>query len=232
MRVRIAPTPLNYLNILDKFNRMRKIGLLILVSVIVMTLSITVVSAKLGMIRQTERDMFKNMVKNYLSPAINGWGIGLNTASDTYSAVKFHVVSVKILPRVDIADILKQAKSENVSDWSVVKDRLNAALNANGTVMSKGRIQVNKEKYILTNIVKTETTVSADIRNMPNYETCKTQNVSAENCETNSTKVGDFSLARKTAEFEQGKDRVWAGTLNFNSTAYTFVALVNPRSTS
>jgi hypothetical protein len=44
-----------------------------------------------------------------------------------------------------------------------------------------------------------------------------------------STKVGDLSLTKKTAEFEAGKQKVWAGTMNFKEAAYTFVALVNPR---
>lgn len=209
---------------------MKKLGILVLVTVVVIALSVTVAYGKLPTLRQLDKDMFKNMIKNYLSPSINGWGIGLNTNSDSYLVAKFHAVSVKILPRVDIANVLKQAKAENVTDWSVVRDRLKATLDANGTTITKGRIQINREKYILTGIVKTDNTFSADIRNTPNYETCKVQNISAEDCETNSTKVGDVSVTRKTAEFEPGKDRVWAGTLNFNSTAYTFVALVNPRS--
>jgi len=176
----------------------------------------------------THKDMFKRMVKNFFSPEINGWGIGLNTATDTYLVAKFHGVSVKTLPRSVVNDIIRQAKAENITDWDTVRDRIQAALQANGTVKSKGRIKINKINYILTGISKSESTFSADIKNLPDFDSCKDQNVSAEDCENQAAKVGDLSLARKTAEFEE-KARVWAGTMNFNSSAYTFVALVNPR---
>jgi hypothetical protein len=198
---------------------------------IFLALTVTLVTARgLPRIIEREKEMFKTMVKSYFSPLINGWGIGLNTSSDSYVVVKFHIVSVKILPRIEIANIIRQAKSENVSEWSIVRDRLKLALDANGTTINKGRIQINKEKYVLTNITVTDTNLEAIIRAMPDFGSCKMQNISAEECEVNSTKVGDLSLTKKNVEFEKGKERVWAGSLNFNETAYTFVALILPRS--
>ncbi|MEM7825227.1 MAG: hypothetical protein QXO27_04615 [Candidatus Aenigmatarchaeota archaeon] len=208
---------------------MKKILLLSIIAVTLILSASTVTARQLPTIGIAERTMFKNMVQSYLHPEITGWGIGLNTEEDSYLVAKFHAVTVKTLPRTQILQIIKDAKAGNVTDWSEVRDRIKAAIDANGTTLVKGRIQINKEVYILTGIVKTETTFSGIIRIKPNYTACVTANISTEDCENQSAQIGDLSLTRKTAEFEVGKDRVWAGTMNFNNTAYTFVALVNPR---
>ena len=204
----------------------------VLISIIAITviLSATVVLAReLPTIGNTEKNMFKNMVQAYFHPSISGWGIGLNTEQDTYLVARFHAVTVKTLSRNQIWQILVDAKGGNVTDWSEVRDRIRIALDANGTTISKGMIQINKENYILTDIVKTETTFNCTIKTKPDYSACVSANISTEDCESQSTNIGDLSLTRKSAELEQSKDRVWAGTMNFNTTEYTFVALVNPR---
>lgn len=175
-----------------------------------------------------EKSMFKDLAKQSISPTITGWGLGLNTAGDSYLVAKFHLVSQKILPRQEILQILKDAKASNSTvTWAEVRDRVKAAIDANSTVVLKGRIQVNKGIYILTGITRTNTTFTADIRAKSDYTACAASNVSAEDCESNSTKIGDISLTKKTSEINPERHRVWAGTLDFNSTAYTFVALVN-----
>lgn len=208
---------------------MKKVVLLSLVTVAIL-FSATLASAKIsGTLGEAEKGMFKDLVKQNINPAVTGWGIGLNTASDSYLVAKFHAVSLKSLPRKEILQILKDARaSSNTVTWAEVRDRIKAAIDANATAVVKGRMQINKEQYVLTGIVKSETAFTGDIRTMPNYTTCNAANVSAEDCESQSTKIGDLSLTRKTAELNAEKHRVWAGTMNFNNTAYTFVALVNP----
>jgi len=204
----------------------------VLLGIILMTAilsSSAVLARQLPTIGNVEKTTFKNLVQSYFHPSITGWGIGLNTANDNYLVAKFHAVSVKTISRSDVLQIIKEAKSGNATSWLEVRDRIKTVIDNNGTTLVKGRIQINKEQYILTGIVKTETTFTGDIRITPNYSTCVATNVSAENCELQSTKVGYLSITKKSAELEQGKDRVWAGIMNFNNTAYTFVALVNPR---
>lgn len=208
---------------------MKKTVLLIMIAITVI-LSATVVLAKqLPSITNVDKSMFKNLVQVYFHPSITGWGIGLNTQQDSYLVAKFHAVTVTTLSRNQVLQILKDAKAGNATNWSDIRDRLKDALDANGTTIVKGMIQINKETYILTGMVKTETTFNGTIRAKPDYSACVSANISTEDCENQSTKIGDLSLTRKTAELDQSKDRVWAGTMNFNSTAYTFVALVNPR---
>ena len=218
-----------FLKQIKSSDNMKKTTFLGIIAVSIILSAVIVAARQLPAVAITEKTMFKNLVKTYLHPSITGWGIGLNTQQDSYLVSKFHAVSVKILPRDQIIKILKDAKESNTTSWAEVRDQIKAALDANSTTMIKGRIQINKDHYILTCIVKTDTNFTGDIRTIPNYSTCSAGNISAEDCELQSTKVGDLSLTRKSAEFEAGKDRVWAGTMNFNNTAYTFVALVNPR---
>lgn len=204
----------------------------VLLSIIALTviISVSIVAARqLPAIGNVEKTMFKNLVRGYLHPAITGWGIGLNTEEDSYLIAKFHAVTVKVLPRSRITQIIREAKQGNATTWTEVRNRLRNALDDEGTTLVKGRIHINKEHYILTGIVRTNTTFSGDIRTIPNYSECVAANISAEDCEIQSTKVGELSLTRKDAEFEPSKDRVWAGTMELNETTYTFVALVNPR---
>jgi hypothetical protein len=83
----------------------------------------------------------------------------------------------------------------------------------------------------MTNIQVSNQTLTADINQMPVYSTCAQQNISAEDCENSAQKIGDISIAKKTEAIESnnGDPRVWAGTLDFNSVAYTFVSFAYPR---
>ncbi len=183
----------------------------------------------LPVMKEVEKNMFKDLAKQNINPAITGWGLGLNTASDSYLVAKFHAVSEKTLPRKEILRILKDAKAGNGNaTWSEIKDSVKAAIAANSTTVSKGRVQINRETFILSGISRTNTTFTADIRSKPDYTACSASNVSSEDCESNSTKAGDLSLTKKMSEINPERHKLWAGTLNFNGTAYTFVALVNP----
>lgn len=206
---------------------MKKTILLVLAT---MLFSATIVSAMhLPSIGNTEKNMFKNLVQGYIHPYASAWGIALNTEKDSYLVAKIYAATVRTLPRNQIQQIIKDAREGNETSWSGVIDKIKAAINANSTNVTKGRIQINNGTYILTNVSKTETTFTADIRMKPNYSACASTNVSAEDCENNSTKLGDMSLTRKNAESTPEKHRVWAGTMDFQDVAYTFVALVNPR---
>jgi hypothetical protein len=208
---------------------MKKIEILGIIAILAI-LSVSIVAArKLPTIGNTEKGMFKNLVQGYFHPEINGWGIGLNTEKDSYLIAKFHAVSTKTLPNSRVAEIIKEAREGNSTSWSDVRDKIKAALDTEGTTKTKGRMQINKETYVLTGIVRTNTTFTTDIRTKPDYSACVKQNITAEDCETQSTKVGDLSLTQKTAEFETNKQRVWAGTMDFNDTSYTLVAIINPR---
>jgi hypothetical protein len=199
---------------------------LILVAVFLICISTIVVAKRLPTIATNQRTEFKTMLKNYFHPVLHGYGIGFT--SDTYITAKWHIVNVKILARNRIREIIS---GTNTSEWSQVRDEIQNALQNEGTEIKKGRIRIGNTTYLLTNIQVSDETASADIREMPDYEDCKQQNISAEECETNAEKVGDMSLTKKTKAFEeiQGDPRVWAGTLNFKEVEYTFVTFAYPR---
>jgi len=199
---------------------------LILVAVFLICISTIVVAKRLPTIATNQRTEFKTMLKNYFHPVLHGYGIGFT--SDTYITAKWHIVNVKILARNRIREIIS---GTNTSEWSQVRDEIQNALQNEGTEIKKGRIRIGNTTYLLTDIQVSDETASADIREMPDYEDCKQQNISAEDCETNAEKVGDLSLTKKTKAFEeiQGDPRVWAGTLNFKEVEYTFVTFAYPR---
>ena len=191
--------------------------------------SVSVLAANnLPAIQTTQRNMFKSMLKNYFHPAMTGWGIGINQEQDTYLAARFHAVSIKTLSRVRIREITQEVRNEENPTWSMLRDRLNQALQDEGETHIKARIKINGVNYILTGVVKDETTFSGVIRTLPDYDACAAAGTSTEDCELESEQVGELSLTKKEAEFERGRDRVWAGTLTFEDTEYVFVALVNP----
>ncbi|MEM5834477.1 MAG: hypothetical protein QXQ69_01350 [Candidatus Aenigmatarchaeota archaeon] len=186
--------------------------------------------ARLGPIGETERLAFANMIRNYLSPVIHGWGIGFDCERDSYITAKFHVLSVKILPFDQVASIIREEKNKaQVVDWSAVRERVRAAIDANGTIISKGRISINGTNYVLTNIVKTDTSFSADIRELPDYSKCRQQNISAEECELQSTKVGSISLAKGEPTGLPSAPYLWKGSLEFKGITYKFGAFAYPR---
>jgi hypothetical protein len=210
--------------------------LLGIMALIVLTavFSMTVIAARttarnLRAVQATDKVMFKTMVKRYFHPVVTGWGIGLNTEEDSYLAARFHAVSVKTLSRARVRQIIAEVKESGDVTWEEVRDRVNAALEEEDATRIVARIKINKVNYILTGAVKDETTFSGTIREKPDYDACAATNTSSEDCELAATVVGEMHLTRKEAEFEEGKDRVWAGTMEFEGSDYTFVALVNPR---
>lgn len=202
--------------------------------IVILTVSMTTIvlarnnsERNLPEIRETERNAFKTMLKTYFRPNIHGYGIGFS--DDKYVIAKWNIVSVKILPKNIIKEVLSNT---NATDWSEIKDEIEDAIKTNGTILEKGRIRIGKTDYTLTNITISNSTAYADIRLMPDYNECKQSNTTAEDCENNSTKIGYLSLTKKTNVIEDVEEntRVWTGTLNFNSTNYTFVTFAYPRS--
>jgi hypothetical protein len=202
---------------------MKKIlGLLIVVLVVSMT---TAVYAKRMMPSMTDdnRVAYKNMLKNYLHPVMSGYGIGL--LGDNYLTAKWSVVEVRTLSTSQIKDIVNRS---NATSWSELKDEVQNALR-NASTVKKARIEIGSTNYVLTNIQVSNTTLSAEIRSLPNYEACKSQNITDTDCENNAQLMGSLSVAKKNAVLDSKTNtKVWAGTLNFNSTAYTFVSFANP----
>lgn len=201
-----------------------------LLSLVVLTTIFSVALARLGPIGETERLAFTNMVRNYLSPVIHGFGIGFDCTRDSYITAKFHVLNVRVLPFDQVLSIIREERNKSqVVDWSAVRERIRAAIDANGTIISKGRISINGTMYVLTNIVKTDTSFSAEIREVPNYTTCKQQNISAEQCELRSEKVGSISLTKGEATGLPSAPYIWKGTLEFKGATYKFGAFAYPR---
>jgi hypothetical protein len=170
---------------------------------------------------------YKNMLKNYMSPINEGYGIGYTDS--TYVTAKWHITSVRDLNMSEIKEIIKNS---NATEWSQLRNQVKEALNSHGTTVTKGRIGIGKNTYILTEINVTNTTATANIREMPVYSSCKDQNMTVEKCESTATLVGSLSLTKKTSAIDApgNEPKVWGGALNFNSTAYTFVTFVYPRS--
>jgi len=169
---------------------------------------------------------YKNMIRNYLSPVNHGYGIGFN--NDNYVTAKWYITNVRTLNMSEIKEIVKNS---NATDWSQLRSQIQSVLQAQGIEVIKGRISIGKIIYILTDINVTNSTVAANIREMPIYSNCKDQNITAEQCENMTTQVGSLLLTKKTSaiETEANEPKVWAGTLNFNSTTYTFVTFTYPR---
>jgi hypothetical protein len=186
-----------------------------------------VAASRLKAIGEVEKAMFSNMVKNYLHPTLDAWGVALNTNQDSYLLSKIHVTRVQNLPKGQIVKILRDSKENaNTTTWAQVRDDVKAAIDSNSTTETRGRISINRDTYVLTGIDATNATFSADIRSVPDFNACAKANLTAVECELASTKVGSLSLTRKTSEVNSERQRVWAGTMDFNSTGYTFVAVV------
>jgi hypothetical protein len=201
---------------------------LVVIALVAMVLTATM-SFALPKPLQNNKDAFKTMLKDYLSPVLHGYGIGFT--QDNYITAKWYITNIKILNKTEIKDVIQKAKSENVADWNTLLVRVKADLDTNGMIAKKGRIRMEGKDYLLTKIQVSDTNATAEIREMPDWNACKQQNVSAEDCEENATNIGNISFTKKTRANQEisGEPRVWAGTLNFNSTAYTFVTLVYPR---
>jgi len=201
---------------------------MIIVAIVAIVLT-TAVAFALPKPLQNNKDAFKTMLKDYLNPVLHGYGIGFN--QDNYITAKWYITNIRVLNKTEIKNVMQKAKSENVTDWNTMLVRIKSDLDANGVIARKGRIRIDGKDYLLTKIQVSDTNATAEIREIPDWNACKQQNVSAEDCEIESTEVGDLSLAKRTKPNQEisGEPRVWAGTLNFNNTTYTFVTLVYPR---
>ncbi|MFH1473556.1 MAG: hypothetical protein ABIE55_01545 [Candidatus Aenigmatarchaeota archaeon] len=176
-----------------------------------------------------QKNQFKQTLRNYFKPVNHGYGIGFT--EETYITAKWHITNVKILPRVNVNTMIREVKQGNNTDWDALRTRIREALNAGTTTVKKGRIRIEGRDYALTNIVVSSESITADINQVPNYSACKNDDLSAEDCETSSEKVGDISMTKKTKASQEvaGREKVWAGTLTLNGIGYTFVTFVYPK---
>lgn len=203
---------------------MNKIVLFAILSII---LTSTIVFAiRLPAITAANKFSYKSMLQNYFHNVNYGYGIGLN--NDNYLIARWQIVNARTL---NVSEIKNIVSSSNATDWPQLRQEIQNALQTEANVVKKGRIRIGNTTYVMTNVQVNNQTLIADINEMPAYSTCAQQNISAEDCENNVQKIGDISIARKTEAIQSnGADpRVWAGTLDFNNVAYTFVSFVYPR---
>jgi hypothetical protein len=187
----------------------------------------TPVAAQISNVQKTA---LKATLRNYFSTVIHGYGIGFT--EENYIIAKWYVTNVRTLNRANINAIIRQAKQGNETDWDAVRERVREALVSVYTTIKKGRISIEGGNYILTSIFVTNESMTADIREIPDYESCQELvEFDAEMCEENSDKVGEIAISKRTKPQQEiaGEPRVWAGTLTFNDVRYTFVTFAYPR---
>jgi hypothetical protein len=184
-------------------------------------------AASPGRITAAQKNQFKQTLRNHFTSVRHGYGIGFT--DDTYVTAKWHISNVRIVPKVNVNQMIREAKQGNATDWEAVRQRVREALEAGATTVKKGRIRISGRNYALTNIVISDNAATADINELPNYAACKEDELSAEDCETNANKVGELSLTKKTSTSDANEPNVWAGTLTLNDIVYTFVTFAYPR---
>ncbi|MFH0928891.1 MAG: hypothetical protein V1818_00880 [Candidatus Aenigmatarchaeota archaeon] len=191
------------------------------------TATATKVAASPGRITAVQKNQFKETLRNYFSTVLHGYGIGFT--EENYVTAKWHISNVKIVPKVNVNQMIREAKQGEDTDWDAVRERVREALSTGATTVKKGRIRIAGTDYALTNIVVSDGSATADINQLPDYVACKEAELSAEECETNAAKVGEFSLTRKTSTSDAKEPNVWAGTLTLSDIVYTFVTFSYPR---
>ena len=198
---------------------------LLLVVLVISFTAYTAFARNLPKVTAANINDYKTMLQGYFHPSMNGYGIGFN--NDKYIVAKWHITNVRILPFSDIKSLISNSNS---TSWSELKDEIQKAIQTEGKIIQEGRMMIGNITYILTNIKTSNTTSSADIRRMPDYTVCKQQNISSEDCENNTEKVGSISVTKKTNAIEDAKDnnKIWAGILSFMNVDYTFVAFAYP----
>jgi hypothetical protein len=189
----------------------------------------TAAVATAARISNAEKTELKTTLRNYFSTVIHGYGIGFT--DENYIIAKWHVTNVRTLNRASINAIVRQAKSGNETDWEVLRERVRLALDSAYTTVRKGRIRIEGRSYVLTNIFVSNESMTADIREIPDYEACKELETNAEVCEESSDKVGEITITKRTKPQQEipGEPKVWAGILSFNDVRYTFVTFAYPR---
>ena len=178
-------------------------------------------------ITAVQKNQYKETLRNYFTPVIHGLGIGFT--DENYVTARWNIIGVRLLSQERIRTLIQESKQGNETDLDALRERIRNSLASSTQTVRKGRIRISGEDYALVNIVVSDGSATADIVDVPDYSACKAANTSAEDCETNSSKVGDLSLTKKTSVEASGEPNVWAGALNLDGTAYTFVTFVYPR---
>ncbi|MBN2203166.1 MAG: hypothetical protein JW700_03200 [Candidatus Aenigmarchaeota archaeon] len=185
------------------------------------------ISASPGRITAAQKNQFKQTLRNYFSTANHGYGIGFT--EDNYITAKWYISNVKIIDRAQVNQMVMEAKHNDETDWDAVRERVREALGSETATVKKGRIRISKTDYALTSIIVSESAVTADISELPDYVACDEAELSAEECETNAEKVGELSITRKASTSDANEPNVWAGTLTLSDIVYTFVTFAYPR---
>jgi len=184
-------------------------------------------------VREMKRIALKNAFKALLRPVIHGWGIGYTCGEDEeFLKIRFHVSSVRTLPRKKIVSAIGSVvKDVKVNKEGLVRlrERLKEVIEKEGKVVKKGRIVINGEKYLLTNIQKEDDALKADIKEGINYSECKLNNISVEDCENNAETVGSIEITKRTKTNLKNEPIFWAGSMNFKDKKYRVVFLAYPQ---
>jgi hypothetical protein len=175
-----------------------------------------------------QKNQFKETVRSYFNPVLHGYGIGFT--DQNYITARWQITQVRMLSTSQVRSTVQASTQENETDWDAVRERVRNALSSASTER-RGRVRIEGTDYVLVNIVVSNDSLTADIRELPDYIACRDANTTAADCETNSAKVGDVSITKRTKPNQEraGEPNVWAGTMNYNSVAYTFVTFAYPR---
>ena len=188
-------------------------------------MSVNAVSAR---ITAQQKNQFKETVRNYFNPVIHGYGIGFT--DQNYITARWQITQIRMLSTSQVRSMIQASTQGNETDWDAVRERVRTALSTASTTR-KGRIRIEGMDYVLTNMVVSNESLTADIKEIPDYTACREANITSDDCEADSTMVGDISMTKRTKPNQEiaGEPNVWAGTMNYNSVAYTFVTFAYPR---
>lgn len=175
-----------------------------------------------------QKNQFKETLRNYFNPVLHGYGIGFT--GQNYITARWQLTHVRMLSTSQVRTMIQESNQGNETDWNAVRERVRNAL-ASASTVRKGRIRIEGTDYVLTNMVVSDNSLTADINEIPDYAACRDENVTSDDCENDSAKVGDVSITKMTKANQEiaGEPNVWAGTLNYNNVAYTFVTFAYPR---
>ena len=175
-----------------------------------------------------QKNQFKETVRSYFNTVIHGYGIAFT--DENYITARWQITQIRTLSTSQVRSMIQASTQNNETDWNNVRERVRTAL-SDASTARKGRIRIEGRDYVLTNMVVSNQSLTADIKEIPDYVACRETNMTSDDCEANSAKVGDISMTKRTKPNQEivGEPNVWAGTMNFNSVAYTFVTFAYPR---
>ena len=175
-----------------------------------------------------QKNQFKETLRNYFNPVIHGYGIGFT--EENYITARWQITQIRMLSTSQVRTAIQASVQGNETDWDAVRERVRNAL-VSASTERKGRVRIEGIDYVLTNMIVSNESLTADIREIPDYAACRAANITADDCESNSTKVGDVSISKRTKPNQEipGEPNVWAGTMNYDDVAYTFVTFAYPR---